>query len=69
MSTLSINLLKVFSPIPSTFVSSSTDLNPPFSSLYLIIASALVSPIPVRVFNSSLVAVFILTIAFLLCGA
>ena len=37
---------KVFSPIPSTFFNSSIVLNPPFSSLYIIIELAFTSPIP-----------------------
>jgi hypothetical protein len=46
-------------PIPDTFFISSIELKGPFSSLYLIIESALLSPIPLILSNSSFVAVLI----------
>ena len=53
----------ILSPIPYTFFSSSTFLNKPFSLRYLMIDSAFTGPIPGKSFNSSKLAVLILTTA------
>ena len=55
-------LLNLLSPIPVTFIMSSIELKYPFSSLYFIIFSAVLLPIPVRVESFSIFAVLILTI-------
>jgi hypothetical protein len=44
--TIGFSLRKLFSPIPLTFISSSTFLKPPFLSRYSMIRLAAAAPIP-----------------------
>ena len=56
----------LFSPMPGTFIISSIVLKFPFASLYLIMLSAVFSPIPLSSCSSLLLALFIFIIFSLL---
>src|SRR5687768_11402102 len=53
---------KLFSPMPRTFIRSSTFLNPPFFCRYSRMRSAVVFPIPVSVSSCATVSVFVLIV-------